>query len=76
MVQDPMVDPAVEESSMEWLVAVPQAALWFAAGMAFFNALARMDFDRRGSWWGRMALAVYIIQVVMCVVGLIVIGLV
>ena len=59
---------------MELLIMVPQAALWLAAVMAFASALTQMDLDRRGSWWGRVVLAIHIIQVVMCVVSLIVLG--
>jgi len=60
---------------MEYLLMVPDASMWLGATVAFVLALAQSQARDSDTWLGLAKMAVYVVQVCMCVVALIVLNL-
>ena len=61
---------------LEWLLVVPDVALWLGAVVSFSAALSQPNARDRDDWWGMAKLAIYMIQFVLCILSLVVLNMV
>jgi len=61
---------------LEWLLVVPDLALWLGAVVSFSAALSLPSDRDRDTWRGRAKLAILIFQFVLCILSLVVLNMV
>jgi len=61
---------------LEWLLVVPDLALWLGAVVSFSAALSLPSYRDRDTWRGRAKLAILIFQFVLCILSLVVLNMV
>ena len=60
----------------EWMLMVPDIVLWLTVIVSFVFILAQPTACDRNTWWGKLKLAIYVIQLILCVNAIIVLNMV
>jgi hypothetical protein len=58
--------------TLEWILIVPELALWIGLVTSIINLVISVDFDRRNSWHTRITVLIYLFQAVITSIGLVV----
>ena len=58
--------------TLEWMLIVPELALWIGLVTSIINLVISVDFDRRNSWYTRITVLIYLFQAVITSIGLVV----